>query len=164
MLKAIVLGLLLITSSVAHAKIDSLSSREGAASKLNIQSPFGVQQQQILRDLAGGEKYGEISAQDSAKVKEALSRMSSQLASTDGSVEGLSAEQRATLLNDQELINAILTHAGEESRLVCTKEKAVGTRRSTTHCITVAERRRHREEAQNEMDKNFRSQQFDPNL
>ncbi|MBD9435136.1 hypothetical protein IB223_03435 [Pseudoxanthomonas sp. PXM03] len=155
--KAIVLGVLLVTSSVAHAKIDSLSTREGSRNALDIQSPFEAQQQRILNDLAGGEKYGEISPQDSAKVKEALSRMSSQLDRANGSVDGLSAEQRVAVLNDQELINAILTHAGEESRLVCTREKPVGTRRATTHCITVAERRRHREEARNEMDKNFRS-------
>ncbi|TQM17483.1 hypothetical protein FB548_0868 [Pseudoxanthomonas sp. 3HH-4] len=155
--KAIVLGLLLTTSSVAHAKIDSLSSREGSDSALDIKSPFETQQQQILNDLAGGKKYGEISPQDSAKVKEALSRMSSQLARANGSVEGLSAEQKIAVLNDQELINAILTHAGEESRLICKREAPVGTRRAITHCITVAERRRHRDEAQNEMDKNFRS-------
>lgn len=155
--KAIVLGVLLAASSATHAKIDSLSSKEDAHSVLDVRSPFDVQQQQILNDLAGGQKYGEISPADSAKVKEALSRMSSQLGRANGSVDGLSADQRVAVLNDQELINAILTHAGEESRLICKRERPVGTRRPTTHCITVAERRRHQEEARNELDKNFRS-------
>jgi hypothetical protein len=73
----------------------------------------------------------------------------------------MSADQLAVVFNDQALINAILTQAGEDSRLVCTRERPVGSRRPITHCVTVAEKRRHREEVQNEMDKNFRSPQFD---
>jgi len=161
MRKAIVLGMLLATASVAQAKVDSLPARDASGGKLDVQSPFEAQQQRILNDLAGGEKYAEISPGDATKVKEALGRMSSQLARGDGTVDALSAEQRVAVLNDQELINAILTHAGEESRLVCKREKPVGTRRAITHCITVAERRRHREEAQNELDKNFRSPMMD---
>ncbi|MBD9479427.1 hypothetical protein [Pseudoxanthomonas sp. PXM02] len=157
MRKAIVLGVLLAASSAAHAKIDSLSTRDASSSKLDVQSPFEAQRQKILNDLAGGEKYVEINPHDANKVKEALSRMSGQLARGNGTVDGLSAEQRVTVLNDQELINAILTRAGEDSRLICKREKPVGTRRTITHCITVAERRRHRDEVQNEMDKNFRS-------
>jgi hypothetical protein len=158
MRKAIVLGMLLLaTAPLAHAKIDSLSTRDASGGKLDMQSPFDAQRQRILNDLAGGERYAEINPHDANKVKEALNRMASQLARGNGTVDGLSAEQRVAVLNDQELINAILTHAGEESRLVCKREKPVGTRRAITHCITVAERRRHRDEAQNELDKNFRS-------
>jgi len=160
MYKAIAVGLLLVVASSADAKIDSQG--KSSAGSLNVHSPFDTQRRQILSDLDGGEKYSEISKQDAEKVRSALGRMATQLASADGTVSGLSADQLAVVFNDQELINAILTQAGEDSRLVCTRERPVGSRRPITHCMTVAEKRRHREEVQNEMDKNFRSLQFDP--
>lgn len=161
MYKAVVVGLLLVIASSAHAKIDSQG--KSTTSSLNVQSPFDNQRLQILSDLAGGEKYREISAQDAEKVKGALGRMAQQLDSVGGVVSGLSADQLAVVFNDQELVNAILTQAGEDSRLVCTRERAVGSRRPTTHCMTVAEKRRHRDEATNQMDQTFRSLQFDDN-
>jgi hypothetical protein len=161
MYKAIAVGLLLVVASSADAKIDSLG--KASAGALNVESPFESQRLQILKDLDGGEKYSEISKQDAEKVKGALGRMSQQLASADGTLSRLNADQLAVVFNDQELVNAILTQAGEESRLVCTRERPVGSRRPVTHCMTVAEKRRHREESQNEMDKNFRTLQFDDN-
>lgn len=161
MYKTIVVGLLLVIASPADATIDSQGNSPTGA--LNVHSPFEGQRQQIIRDLDGGEKYSEISKQDAEKVKGALGRMAQQLASVDGGVSGLSADQLAGVFNDQELVNAILTRAGEDSRLVCTRERPVGSRRPITHCMTVAEKRRHREEVQGEMDKNFRSPQFDSN-
>jgi len=160
MYKAVVLGLMLVGAFPADAKIDSQG--KSSADPLNVHSPFDSQRQQILSDLEGGEKYSEISRQDAEKVKGALGRMSQQLTSVDGAVSRLSADQLAIVFNDQELINAILTQAGEDSRLVCTRERPVGSRRPITHCMTVAEKRRHRDEVQNEMNKNFRSPQFDP--
>ncbi len=160
MYKAVAVGLLLVFAASAEAKIDSQG--RSSAGSLDVHSPFESQRQQILGDLDGGEKYSEISKQDADKVRGALSRMAQQLASVEGAVSGLSADQLAVVFNDQELVNAILTQAGEDSRLVCTRERPVGSRRPITHCMTVAEKRRHREEVQNEMDKNFRSPQFDP--
>lgn len=161
MYRAIAVGLLLVVASSADAKIDSQG--KSPAGSLNVHSPFDGQRQQILSDLNGGEKYSEISAQDAEKVKGALGRMAQQLARVDGVISGLSPDQLAVVFNDQELINAILTQAGEDSRLVCTRERPVGSRRPITHCMTVAEKRRHREEVHNEMDKNFRALQFSDN-
>ena len=41
--------------------------------------------------------------------------------------------------------------AREDSRLVCTREKQIGSLRSVSKCATVAERRRAREASQQEM-------------
>lgn len=114
---------------------------------------FAEQRERVLEQLADGETYAEISLEDRNKVTTALDRM---LATLDGGGSAtttlLSADKRLQLLNDQELVNNILTQAGEDSRMVCRREAPVGTRMARSQCLTVAERRRRREEAQRNLD------------
>ncbi|KAF1713095.1 hypothetical protein CSC73_00780 [Pseudoxanthomonas sacheonensis] len=117
-------------------------------SELNLEkNAFADQSARIIEQLADGETYSEISAENRAKVRDALNRIDSQLQAAGG-VEGLTAQQKAEVFNDQELINTLLTKAGEDSRLVCSREKKVGSHRQTTQCMTVAERKRAHEDAQ----------------
>ncbi|SDQ38991.1 hypothetical protein SAMN05428982_0929 [Pseudoxanthomonas sp. CF385] len=140
----VVLGSMLALAAVtASAKIDS----DGAPTKVNLSGSFEEQRVAILKDLDGGKVYSEISAKERGDVKDALNRISGVLQAPSG-VQGLNEEQKAKVFNDQELVNAILTRAGEDSRLVCTREKVVGSHRPTTQCFTVAERRRMRESDQ----------------
>lgn len=101
----------------------------------------------IEKDLAAGERYVEISEENRKRVVEALHRMEVTLDGV-GSVQELSAEERAKLLTDQNLVNTLLTNAAEDSHLICRREQKVGTRFKTTVCQTVAERRRERDENQ----------------
>ena len=140
----VVLGSMLALAAVtASAKIDS----DGAPTKVNLSGSFEEQRVAILKDLDGGKVYSEISAKERGDVKDALNRISGVLQAPNG-VQGLNEEQKTKVFNDQELVNAILTRAGEDSRLVCTREKVVGSHRPTTQCFTVAERRRMRESDQ----------------
>ena len=145
----VVLGSMLALATVtADAKIDAGS--DGAPAKINLNGSFEEQRLAIIKDLDGGKVYSEISQKERSDVKDALNRISGALQATNG-VQGLNEEQKARIFNDQELINSILTRAGEDSRLVCTREKVVGSHRPTTHCLTVAERRRIRENDQNNL-------------
>jgi hypothetical protein len=63
------------------------------------------------------------------------------------SIDGLSRRERERLINAQERVTAILTGA-EDDRLICRRERTVGTHFQRTTCVTVAERRREREESQ----------------
>lgn len=116
---------------------------------------FAEQRKAIEADLADGETYSEIGLEDRATVNQALNRIAG-LFQTYGSVERLSWEDRTQMFNDQEQINNILTKAGEDSRLVCRREKKVGSHRVTTQCSTVANRRRAMEDSQNVLRDNRR--------
>jgi len=151
MRKVLLMSLLLSAPLIASAKIESDPVRSTDRSQaLNVEAPFQEQHQRILSELAAGEKYSEISQQEQQDVRSALNRIAQQIESA-GSVDALSTEQRLRLFNDQELINTILTRAGEDSRMVCKREKSVSTRISSTQCLTVAQRRKMREEAQEHM-------------
>ena len=63
---------------------------------------------------------------------------------------------RLEVFNEQELVNTLLTEAREDSRQVCTREKKVGSHRTTTMCKTVAERRRDMEQSQGALRTNMR--------
>lgn len=111
---------------------------------------FDAQREQVLTDLADGETYAEISAEDRAQVLQALDRMERILAGRQpGAVR---PDERAALLTEQEKVNVILTGARRDSRLVCTRERPVGTRMPTTVCRTVAERRRMTDDARQRME------------
>lgn len=107
---------------------------------------FAEQRQKVDADLADGETYSEIAAAKRAEVVAALNRMETLL---DGRpVSALREAEKVDLMNDQELINTHLTQAAEDSRLVCRREPAVGSRLQRSQCLTVAERRRKREDSQ----------------
>lgn len=62
------------------------------------------------------------------------------------SVDELNAEQRAALMTAQDQVSAIL--AGEEDdRLICRRERTVGTHFQRTRCVTYAQLRQEREDA-----------------
>lgn len=126
-----------------------------SASNMDAQA-FASQREAIEKDLAGGKAYTEIDPRSRMEVQHALDRIALVLKSR-GSVDAMTEDEKARVLNDQELVNNTLTQAGEDSRLVCTREKKVGSHRTTTNCMTVAERRRAMEQSQNEMQKTFRS-------
>jgi len=155
MQKVLLLSLLLSLPLAANAKIDSDVARNaGTTQALNVESPFQEQRQQILADLATGEKYSEISQQEQRDVRSALDRIAQQIDAV-GSVGALNDDQRLRVFNDQEVVNTILTRAGEDSRIVCKREKSVSTRLSSTQCLTVAQRRKLREDAQEQMRKSL---------
>lgn len=112
---------------------------------------FSEQRTEILADLADGETYAEITLEDREKVVSTLSRMQRMLGSHE-SAQALHPDVRVALMNEQETINNILGQAHRDSRMVCTRERPVGTRMPTNVCRTVAERRRLREDSRRNLD------------
>ena len=156
MRKLLLVSVMLLAVPAAEASMSAASGADTAArGQLNVSVPFEKQKEKILADLAEGKVYAEISQTDRIEVRNALNRIGDSLQRAGG-VDQLSSDDKVKVINDQELVNTILTRAGEDSRLVCTREKKVGSHRVTTQCQTVAQRRRMREESQQEVGKNFR--------
>lgn len=112
---------------------------------------FSEQRAEVLADLADGETYAELSTQDREKVISTLSRMERMLGDHE-SAQALHPDDRVALINEQETVNNILTQAHRDSRMVCTRERPVGTRMPTNVCRTVAERRRLRENSRRDLE------------
>lgn len=125
------------------------TAAEDRDTRVDVNGEFAVQRQKIVTALDDGKSYSEINKAEREKVLGALARIGTALQHA-GSIEGLSKEQRVAVFNDQELVNAILTRAGEDSRLVCKRTMATGSHRTTTQCMTVAEANRLRERSQEE--------------
>ena len=147
MYRIVFVPLLVLFASTAHATIDSSSRKASGKQHVDVSLSFEDQKRAIETDLADGETYSEIERKDREAVNGALQRISNSLASHSG-VAGLSDAEKAAVFNDQELINNILTRANADSRLVCVREKKVGSHRTTTQCATVADRRRASEDSQ----------------
>nr|WP_164280962.1 hypothetical protein [Stenotrophomonas indicatrix] len=112
--------------------------------------PLLAQIEQIEKQLSDGETYSELSGADRTRVRETLSRLrgvGEQYANGVGMPESVQTK----VLNDQEVVNVLLTQAREDSRLICRREKAIGSNRTTTQCSTVAERARQREAADRDL-------------
>lgn len=110
------------------------------------QGSFADQRAKIEADLADGETYSEISKGDRATVASELAKMEALLRGR--SVSELSEAEKVELINSQEVVNTRLTKASEDSRMVCRREPVAGTRLPRSQCLTVAERRRQREQSQ----------------
>ncbi|ALJ29124.1 hypothetical protein [Stenotrophomonas acidaminiphila] len=105
--------------------------------------PYAEQRLRIMNDLQGGEVYSEISAENRMRVVDALGRIDALLGK--GGHASLPDKDKIEVFNDQDLINTLLTQAREDSRLVCRRERPVGSNRPQNICITVAARRQARE-------------------
>lgn len=139
MYRGMTLALLVLIAGTAMA------SERGT--RVDVEEQFAAQRVQILEELGDGETYSEIKEADREKVKAALARISTALAQSGG-IAGLREEQKVAVFNDQELVNNILTEAGENSRLVCKRVKKTGSHMSSNQCMTVAARNRAAEHAQ----------------
>ncbi|MCC8626654.1 hypothetical protein [Xanthomonas vesicatoria] len=111
------------------------------AAVVDVEKPFKPKAAQVRSDLEKGEKYSEISQEERAKVVAALDRMERAM-DAQPDVRALQPDQQVAVRNDQALVTRILTRAGEDSRLICRRERATGSQMSTKQCTTAAERRR----------------------
>ncbi|WP_295566628.1 hypothetical protein [uncultured Stenotrophomonas sp.] len=112
-------------------------------------------QQQIERievELNDGETYSELKPTERTRVREALVRMRTAVEQHPNR-DSMPEQVRTDVFNDQEIVNTVLTQAREDSRLICQREKVIGSNRSTTQCMTVAERERHKDRAQHDLSK-----------
>ena len=138
-------GLLLATVSIMAP---ALAASDRA---LEAKNSFQAQHDAILVDL-NGDKYQEITQDDRHKVMEALGRIDSHLSQQGVTqIDRLPQEVAVAVFNDQNLINSILTQAAADSRLICRREKTIGSNFPQNNCLTVAERRRQKDQAQDDV-------------
>ncbi|MBJ6978608.1 MULTISPECIES: hypothetical protein [unclassified Luteimonas] len=138
--------LALLLPATASATINSGDQAFKPDKGLDLNASFNEQRAAINKALGDGETYVEISADDVRVVQDSLGRISTLLAGAQ-SINQMSPEAKVELFNEQERVNTLLVRAHKDSRLVCRREKPTGSHRPTTLCLTVAERRRHREAA-----------------
>ncbi|HIE1100626.1 MULTISPECIES: hypothetical protein [Stenotrophomonas] len=131
----------------------ALVSTASASKAKDVFVPGQPLQQQIARievELKDGETYSELKQDERVRVNDALSRMRTaveQYPARDSMPEPVQTQ----VFNDQQVVNTVLTQAREDSRLICQREKPIGSNRTTTQCMTVAERARQKERAQQDM-------------
>ena len=114
-------------------------------------SDLAGQRAVVLKEMEAGARFAEISDDDKADVFAALDRMEKLLAGR--SVDQLGEAEKVALINDQELVNALLTKASIDSRIQCRREKRVGSHRTTSTCRSVAEWRRASEQSREDIEK-----------
>ncbi|WP_315388948.1 hypothetical protein [uncultured Stenotrophomonas sp.] len=112
--------------------------------------PLAEQMQRIEKEMNDGETYSELRLEDRSKVREALGRMRGVLDQYPNQ-HGIPEAAKLELYNDQQIVNTVLTQAREDSRQICTREKATGSNRSTTQCRTVAQRERDKANAERDL-------------
>lgn len=96
------------------------------------------------KELAGGEKYKEITPESRNRALMLLGQMD-ELVGRTGSVDTLLPAHQLEVFNRQEELNQILSLAAEDSRLICRRERPTGSKLPINNCLTLAERRRTRE-------------------
>ncbi|WMJ70294.1 hypothetical protein [Stenotrophomonas sp. 24(2023)] len=141
--------LAVLVSGLALSSLASASSKSGA----DVFQPGMPLLQQIERieiALNDGETYSELSQDGRGRVREALSRLRG-TAERFPNRDAMPESARTELFNDQQVVNMVLTQAREDSRLICRREKALGSHMATTQCMTVAERARQKDKAQRDM-------------
>ncbi|MGH8050686.1 MAG: hypothetical protein ACREPB_08530 [Arenimonas sp.] len=104
-------------------------------------SSIGQQQQLILKAINNDSKYSEMTPADRASVEAALAEISETLEGGKN-IASLDAQSKQKVDLHQEEVNRLLSKAFRDSRLVCTKEAAIGTNMLKRLCKTAAARAR----------------------
>ena len=143
-LRLLVLALA-VAAGGAQAKRDDAARLDLPANATPTQ--LAEQRDQIEGAIKDTDTYGELRAADRRQVRESLDRMAGQIEAA-GSLAALSEADRNALMAQQEEVNAILDTARDDSRMVCKREKEIGSNFRRSVCMTVAQRRRMSEQAQ----------------
>lgn len=102
-----------------------------------------------IRDVElamASEQYSELTLENRSAVQASLRQIQAQMGDYDR-VEQVAPHKQVAIFNEQEKINTILTQSHADSRLVCRREKTVGSNFPKNVCMTVAQRRQAEEAA-----------------
>lgn len=131
--------LLIVSLAIPASAKDSGSLSVAAITAQQVEIRAGVE--------AGTGRYKDMPTRTK---QELLSRQTDVLAAVDGkaTVDELSESQRLQVFNDLEWIEAAINNA-ESDRMVCTREKTLGSNRKQRVCKTVRQMEAEREHARN---------------
>ncbi|MDV3467782.1 hypothetical protein RZA67_03425 [Stenotrophomonas sp. C3(2023)] len=157
-IRCVVIGLtvgLLLATVPAHA------ARQGELVQMNGQHPVEPQVRAVEQALSTDD-YSELSLEDRSKVRAALNRIRTVMGDKQ-TVAEINPGARVDVFNEQQLVNTLLTQAHADSRMVCRRERATGSNRLVSNCMTVAQRRKAAEDAKDSLQRSARegSRAFD---
>lgn len=121
--------------------------------------PLAAQIDRIEAQLGDGETYSELAPEKRSEVRETLARLRGVIERYPDQAS-VPEEAKVKQFNDQARVNLLLTKAREDSRMVCKREKLTGSNRTTTQCMTVAQRERAKAQAQKDMSNAQRTGHF----
>ncbi len=147
---SIVLLLALVGSVEAQGKPSKDPVQMGGA------KPVSEQIREVELAMSSDE-YSELTLQDKSTVKASLSQIQSEIGDHER-VDQLPPQKQVAIFNEQEKVNTILTRSHADSRVVCRREKTVGSNFPNNVCMTVAQRRDALEAARKNMRDANRSQ------
>jgi hypothetical protein len=120
-----------------------LASNKGL--RLDVTKPDLFKQIELISSAVKDSKeFSEISEGDKNIVLETLMQVKSE-------VSVAAKFDPANLTDEQEKVNAILDRAEADSRLICVREKPLGSHMPIKICTTVAARKRNAEKADNSL-------------
>lgn len=136
---------LVLLSSAAQAK------REDAA-RLDLPANatlthLAQQREQIEVAIKDADAYGELRASDRKQMRASLDSIAGQIEAA-GSLGELAEGDRKALMAQQDAVNSVLETAYGDSRIVCKREKEIGSNFRRSVCMSVAQRRRMSGQAQ----------------
>ena len=112
------------------------------ALQLDVMSkPFSPQKDAVLNAVNTNAKYSEITQADRANIESSLLGISDMLAGGKN-MASLDAPSRENIQSYQDSVNKLLVKAFRDSKLVCTKEAAIGSNMLKRLCKTAAARKR----------------------
>lgn len=142
--RSIALALLAFTASSAFAA----SEKEPFQLHASSTDEFRQQASQLRNEMATG-RYSSLPSNDKKRVEKQLENLDGLYVkrATGASVSDLDA---VALVNATSEINSVLT-GDDDSRIVCERVKKLGSNRATKECMTVADRRAEKQEADRKM-------------
>jgi len=131
---AVALSLVLVAGG-AHA----VPGKDPVAYEGRSPREFPAQVAEIEAGMRHGGPFAALGEERQARVRQLLADMAGILDGVD-SVEGLSQPDAARLFNAQEEANAILTGRPMNERMVCKRERKLGSNLVRMNCQVLAER------------------------
>ncbi|WP_367346830.1 hypothetical protein [Stenotrophomonas bentonitica] len=144
--------MMLALAGSAHA----LAATSKDAVQMGGAKPVAEQIREVELAMAS-DKYSELTLENKSAVQASLNQIRAQMGDHER-IDQVAPQNKMAIFNEQEKVNTILTQGHADSRLVCRREKTVGSNFPTNNCMTVAERRRATENARNNMRDVNRSQ------
>lgn len=126
------------------------TAEESTPVQLNVETSIADQLARIERAMAS-EHYSELGPEDKGKVRAAIDRIRIK-AGDQQTVAQLAPQVRTEVVNDQEIINTLLSQAHADSRMVCRRERTTGSNRMQRVCMTVAQQREATERGRNALE------------
>ncbi len=120
------------TLASASEKVEKVVSADTAAK-------FTLLAAHIRSEMEEGGRYEYITGRSRQEVDDGLDRMAAMIGAR-GSVDAMSNQEKVALFNVQEKVNGLLAQNASD-RLVCRREKPVGSNIPMNICHTVAELR-----------------------